>query len=114
MHMQMQQLESEIAKLQVELREVRQLIGSLIRTEQETRSMINQTHLANNNQSNYQPMMQANQQTMRQFEQMRSTADRMNDQLRNISQSFTVNPNANAPHLGDMNPPHNDPMQRQF
>lgn len=114
MQMQMQQLESEISKMQVELREVRQLIGSLIRTEQETRRMMNQTHLANNNQSQYQPMMQAGQQSMQQYEQMRNIANTMNRQLQDVSQQFIGQPGQNQPRLGGMNPAHNDPVQRTF
>jgi predicted RNase H-like nuclease (RuvC/YqgF family) len=111
--MQLQQLESEIARLQVELRQVRQMIGSLIRNEQETRQLYENATVGRGNFPIPQFIQQQNQ-AMHQFEQMRSTSDHLHRDLNQLAQSM---PGQAAPMTArgyEMNPMSQDPMQRRF
>lgn len=114
--LQMQQLEAEVARLQVELRQVRQMIGSLIRHEQETWQLAYPQH-TNQGSTNQQQMLpqQFAQEEMRmtpQYQQMQSIGDRLDNQLQQISQGFEQNTMSRSGQM--MNPTYGDPMQRQF
>lgn len=51
---------------------------------------------------------------MEQYNEMRSLADRMNKQVQNIAQSFNLDRfHPNNYNAQQMNPPYNDPVQRQ-
>jgi hypothetical protein len=110
MQQQMQQLEAEIARLQVELRQVRQLIGSLIRTEQETTRMMNRYAIGGNPQAIPNQVVNEQMREMEQYRKMQQMANGLYNQM----QPYVQHAGQNNPHLGGMNPRHNDPMQRQF
>ena len=110
MQQQMLQLEQEMARLQVELRQVRQMIGSLIRTEMATTHMMN--NYASGNQANNQQGSFGWQQSQEidQYNQMRQTAERMNSQIHEYNQSL-IGPRGSGMY-NDMNPRTQDPMVR--
>jgi flagellar motor component MotA len=114
--LQMQQLESEVARLQVELRQVRQMIGSLIRHEQDTWQMAYPQHTNQGTQQQQQQLpTQFIQDEMRmapQYQQMQSIGDRLDNQLQQISQSFQQDTTSSRGRM--MNPTNNDPVQRQY
>ena len=114
-HMQMQQLESEIARLQIELRQVRQLIGSLINTEQDTMRMMTDTRSMNNTNMNFpQGLINDDRRQIEQYNEMRQMADRMNGQLNSFTQGYMNQGGTPSNDARRMNPPYNDPVQRQF
>jgi septal ring factor EnvC (AmiA/AmiB activator) len=112
MQQQVQQLETEISRLQVELRQVRQMIGSLVRHEQETtRLMAQQMNQGNN--AFPQQIYFDQQQEQNQLRHLQGLADTMYHQLSQAVPTFHLN--QHQPQKGHgMNPAHNDPMQRQF
>ncbi|KEO83599.1 hypothetical protein [Tumebacillus flagellatus] len=109
MQQQLHQLESEIARLQVELRQVRQMIGSLIRHENETtRMMSNQL----GTQGFPQQMYFDQRQEEAQLRQLQQSANQMYQQLGQAAPQFQLN--RHQPQKGHgMNPMHNDPTQQQ-
>lgn len=112
MQQQMLQLEQEMARLQVELRQVRQMIGSLIRTEMETTHMMNNYasgSQANNQQANFGWQQS---QEIDQYNQMRQMAERMNRQIHEYNQTLT-GPRGTGMN-NDMNPRNQDPMVRVY
>jgi hypothetical protein len=116
MQQQMQQLETEIARLQIELRQVRQMIGSLIRSEQDTHQMMrNQQAMGTPQfQQMNQQYLHEEMQAPQQYNTMRQLADRMDGQLHQFSQSFAPQ-GMNTPFRhNSMTPANNDPMQQQF
>ncbi|ASS76345.1 hypothetical protein CIG75_16240 [Tumebacillus algifaecis] len=139
----LQQLEADIALVQIELRQIRQMIGSLIRTEERTMHMLSQQPRQPSQQQQMQSMPNQNQspfknnqnwqgttafnmpvppqllneerRSMEQYGEMRNTADRMFQQVQNFVQAQSGNrDNLNTYSAQQMNPPHNDPTQRQF
>jgi hypothetical protein len=111
MQQQMQQLEQEMARLQVELRQVRQMIGSLIRTEMETTNVMN-NYMASGSQSGMPQGGFGWQQSQEidQYNQMRHMAERMSRTMHDYSQSLIGQRGTGL--NNDMNPRNNDPMQR--
>ncbi|PWK10294.1 hypothetical protein [Tumebacillus permanentifrigoris] len=112
MQQQMQQLESELSRLQVELRQVRQMIGSLIRHEQETTRLM--SHQLNQGSNAFpQQMYFDHNQEQAQLRQIQSLANTMYQQLGQAVPSYQ--PNQHHPQKGTgMNPMNNDPMQHQY
>jgi K+-transporting ATPase c subunit len=110
MQQQLHQLESEIARLQVELRQVRQMIGSLIRHEQNTTRMMS-SQLGS--QGFPQQMYFDQRQEESQLRQLQQSADRMYSQLSQAAPTYPFNQHHPQKGTG-MNPMNNDPMQQQF
>jgi len=113
MQQQMFQLESEIARLQIEIRQVRQLIGSLIRHEQETSHMMNRQLVAAYPNLLSQQFVADQMAQGDQYNTMRQLADTMNGTIQSFSQMTAPGPSAPNP-LGVMSPRGNDPVQRNF
>jgi hypothetical protein len=95
------------------------LIGALIRTEEQTMKMMSQQQPQGTNNANFMPFPQQfvndERRAMEQYGDMRSLADRMNKQMQGIAQGFQMDRyNPNNYHATQMNPPYNDPVQRQF
>ncbi|MGZ4111288.1 MAG: hypothetical protein ACXVP5_02480 [Tumebacillaceae bacterium] len=116
MQQQMHQLETEIARLQIELRQVRQLIGSLIRSDQTAHHMMrSQQSMGTPSMQQLNPQyLQEEMQAPQQYNSMRQLADRMDGQLRQISQAFTPQSTHTPFRYNAMTPATNDPMQQQY
>jgi len=111
-------LEAELAVMQVELRQVRQMIGALIRTEQETRQLYEQA-TAGKGPFPIPQFIQQENEALRQYEQMRTVSDRMNQQMNQFAQNVpgygsTGTPGNTVNYRNDMNPLNQDPMQTRF
>jgi hypothetical protein len=115
--LQMQQLEAEIARLQVELVQVRQMIGSLIRHEESTWQMAYSQHTHPGSNQQWQLPEQFIQEEMRmapQYQQMQNIGNRLDNQLQQLTQAMEQQGNVTSRDAQRMNPLNNDPMQRQF
>jgi hypothetical protein len=114
--MHMQQLESEIARLQVELRQVRQMIGALMRFDQENRQAYDEQRAGQGGQNFNNPHYVAEERRIAgQYDQMLALADQMNQQLQDVS--HFAGPQAarwpNPEHRMNV-PRNNDPMQQIY
>lgn len=115
MQQQLHHLESELARLQVELRQVRQMIGSLIRHEQETSRMMAQgAAFGNHAPQEFPQQMFADQQQEEAYaRQMQQAAERMHQQLTRMTPTPVAHRNPQFQGYGG-NPLPNDPMQRPY
>jgi len=114
MQQALHQLESDIARLQIELRQIRQLISSLINHEQDTTNLMNR-QLAGNQPQLQQQFVTDQLAQPSHYDAMRNIADRMNGQLTSIN-TFMHPSGAGTPVYRNnaMQPIEDDPMQRQF
>ncbi|MCX7569954.1 hypothetical protein OS242_08250 [Tumebacillus sp. DT12] len=112
---QLHHLEAELAVMQVELRQVRQMIGSLIRTEHETRRLYEQA-TAGKGPFPIPQFIQQENEALRQYEQMRSVSDRMYQNMDQFAQNVPGygNTGNTVNYRNDMNPMNQDPMQTRF